>query len=121
MCAPGLTIEEFFAQSQPWERPVFDRVRSHLDDLGPLIVEPVQVGILFKNGPTFAELRPKKKWIALSFMHPVPQASNRFSRKITRVGGTGSRYYHVLNVDDPGQIDEQVNDWLTEAYFEAER
>ena len=121
MCAPGLTIEQFFTDSAPWERPVFDRVHAHLDELGPLIVDPVQVGILFKNGSTFAELRPMTRWIALTFMHPVAQASNRFSRKVVRSGGNGSRFYHVLNLDDPNQVDEQVLDWLTEAYFEAER
>lgn len=120
MCAPGLTLDEFFASGHDRERPIFDVVHGHLADLGPVIVDPVQVGILFKNGPVFAELRPKKKWVALTFMLPIRLDHPRMSRKVIPVGGKGSRFYHVVNVERPEDVDGQVLDWLTEAYLTAE-
>ena len=51
MCNPGLSIDEYFATAQPWERPIFDVVAGHLQSLGDVIIDPLQMGVLFKNGP----------------------------------------------------------------------
>lgn len=121
MCAPGLSIEEFFASSHERERPIYEAIRDHLEDLGDVWVEAVQVGIFFKNGPMFAEIRPKKKWVAVTFKLPVKLASGRLSRKvISASGGPTSRWYHVVNVTDVAQVDDELLGWLTEAYFAAE-
>lgn len=119
-CAPARSLEEYFASAQERERPIFDVVHRHLEAIGPLDVDAVQIGILFKNGPVFAELRPKKKWVALTFKLPVKLTSRRFSRKVIPTGSNGGRYYHVINVHEAGDIDEEVLDWLTEAYLSAE-
>ena len=120
MCAQGLSIDEFFAQSHPRERPIFDIVMGHLDELGPVSVDPVSVGIFFKNGPRFAELRPMKKWVAVTFLLPSKQTSSRLSRKVVSAGGKGSKWYHVVNVESAEEIDDQLLDWLTEAYLATE-
>ena len=114
---PGLSLEEYFAVGHERERPIFDAVHDHLEQLGPVIVDPVQVGILFKNGPVFAELRPMKKWVALTFMLPVKLESSRLSRKVIPAGGNGTRFYHVVNLIDASEVDNVILDWLTEAYF----
>lgn len=120
MCAPGMTEDEFFEGAKEWERPIFDVVSQHLDSLGDVFVEYVQVGVFFKNGPVFAELRPMKKWMALTFKLPIKVESRRLSRKVVRVGGDGSLWYHVVNIADPAQVDDQILDWLTESYFAIE-
>ncbi len=115
-CAPGLPLDEFFAEHERVE-PIFSAVMAHLDDLGPVEVDPVGIGILFKHGPMFAELRPMKRWTALTFMLPVKLEHPRLSRKVVAAGGRGGRYYHVVNVTDPAEIDDVILDWLTEAYL----
>lgn len=117
LCAPGLTLDEFFADSHERERPIFEAVRAHLDELGPVDIDPVQIGILFKHGPVFVELRPMKKWVALTFFLPVKLEHDRLSRKVVRAGGNGSRYYHTVNLSDATEVDEVILDWLTEAYL----
>jgi len=112
-----MTIEQFFADAPERERPIFDAVMDHLDQVGPVIVDPVQVGILLKNGPVFAELRPMTKWVALTFFLPVELDHPRLSRKVVRAGGKGNRFYHVVNIADAVEIDDQILDWLTEAYL----
>ena len=47
-CAPSMTIEDYFATGPPHERPVFEAVNQHLQQLGGVYVEPVSVGIFFK-------------------------------------------------------------------------
>ena len=65
-----MTIDEYFSTGPPHERPIFDAVMSHVSTLGPVHVEPVSVGIFLKRSQTFAELRPKDHWVALSFSLP---------------------------------------------------
>ncbi len=121
MCVPGLTIEEFFAESHERERPIFHAVQTHLESLGEVTIEAVQVGVFFKNGPVFAELRPKKKWVAATFKLPVKLSSDRLSRKVISSSGTGGGlWYHVVNVADVSEVDGQLLDWMTEAFFAVE-
>lgn len=112
-----MSIDEFFATSHARERPIFDVMTAHLDTLGPYVTDPVQVGVFFKNGPMFAEFRPKTKWVAVTFMLAHALDHSRLSRKVVWSGkGPGARAYHVVNVDDPAQIDDELCGWLTEAY-----
>ena len=116
MCSPGLGVDEYFASAQPWERPVFDVVAAHLESLGDVIIDPIAMGILFKNGPTFCHLRAMKRWTALGFRLDRKLVSNRLSRKVAEYGTT---FFHVINVDSADEIDDEVLGWLTEAYHVA--
>jgi predicted transport protein len=115
MCAPALSVDAYFAARPAVEREIFEAVRGHLVSLGPVIVELVSVGILFKRLRTFAELRPKTRWVDLSFglnrrlEHP----------RITRTVRTAAaRTYHGIRVTSPADIDGEVRGWLTESYVE---
>ncbi len=115
-----MDLDEYFSTGPERERPIFDAVWAHLstlesDDGEPVHVEPVSVGIFFKGRRTFAQLRPKTKWVALSFNLNRRLESNRLSRKVVEHGG---RYFHVVNVAEPSEIDEQITDWLTESFFD---
>lgn len=116
MCAPGLTVEEYFTSAQPWERPIFDAIAGHLEELGEVIIDPIAMGIQFKNGPVFCMLRAMKRWTALGFSLRRKLNSDRLARKVT---GHHGRYYHVINVDDAALIDDEILTWLTEAYHVA--
>src|SRR5438105_9317653 len=67
-CAPAMSLDDYFSTGPERERPIFDAVMEHLDTVGPVHVEPVSVGIFIKRSRTFAELRPKQRWMALSFV-----------------------------------------------------
>jgi hypothetical protein len=108
-----MSIEEYFSTGPPHERPVFERVMAHLADVGPVVVEPVSVGIFLKRARTFAELRPMQRWVALSFSLPRRVRHRLIVRKPIAYGNA---YYHVANVAHPDDLDEDLFDWLTEAY-----
>ncbi len=112
-----MTVEEYFSTGPPHERPVYEAVRAHLDSLSDVYVEPVSVGIFFKRSRTFAQLRPMQKWVALGFLLPRRLEHPRLARKVQ---GSGSRYYHVVNLRGPDEVDRTVVDWLTEAYLDAD-
>lgn len=113
-CAPALSIEEYFETGPAFEPPIFEAVLAHLQSLDPDIwYEPVSVGIFFKRRTSFVQLRTKSKWVALCFNLDRKLTHDRLSRKVVAHSG---RYYHVINVRDASEIDEQVLDWLTEAF-----
>jgi hypothetical protein len=110
-CSPAMTLEEYFSTGPPFERPIFDAVMAGLDDrVGPIHVEPVSVGIFLKRARGFCELRPKTRWVAVGFGMPRTLQSHRLSRKVVDS-------WHVVNVRTPEEVDDQLLDWLAEAYF----
>jgi hypothetical protein len=117
ICQPGLTMEEFLDSALPVARPVVETIVAHLravdhDDL--LIVDPVDSAVLLKAGPTFALLRPMKRWVAVGFSLRRKLESSRLSRK---VADHGSRYHHVVNIDDAAGVDDELLAWLVEAFL----
>ena len=115
-CAPALSIDEYFATGPPWERPVFEAVIEHLESIGPVHVEPVSVGIFLKRAQSFAQLRPMTKWVALSFSLPHRVSHRLITRKPIAYSG---KYFHVVNLREPDDVDDQIRNWLTEAYLDA--
>ena len=115
-CAPAMSVEDYFSTGPAHERPVFEAVMAHLDSLGDVHVEPLSVGIFLKHGRRFAELRPMQKWVALSFSLRHQVAHRLIVRKPIAYH---DRYWHTANVRSPEDVDDQLKEWLTEAYLDA--
>jgi len=115
-CAPAVSLADYFSTGPSRERPIFEKVMAHISSVGPVHVEPVSVGIFLKRSTTFAELRPKRNWVALSFVLNRVVDHPKIARKVVSVGG---RSYHVVNLRDPKDVDHQVRSWLTESYLDS--
>ena len=111
-----MTLEKYFSTGPARERPIFDAVMAHLDTVGPVHVEPVSVGIFLKRSRTFAQLRPMRDWVALSFSLSGTVRHPTIIRKVAPYNG---RYYHVANIREPEDIDDDIRAWLTEAYLSS--
>lgn len=115
-CSPAMTLEEYFSTGPERERPIFEAVMAHLDGVGPVHVEPVSVGIFLKRAQSFAQLRPMQNWVALGFsLDRVVRHPAIVRKPIPH----GHRYYHVANLRGPDDLDDDLRDWLTEAYLNA--
>ena len=114
-CAPGLTLEEYFATGPAHERPIFDAVMAHVARLGPVHADIVSVGIFLKNPRKFAELRPRDRWVAISFSLRRRAQHRTITRKVVEYG---ARFWHVANVREPGEVDAALLDLLAEAYHD---
>ena len=112
-----MTLDEYFATALPHERAVFDAVHGYLRTLGPIHVEPVGVGIFLKKRGGFVELRPKTKWVAMSFPMPRHVRHPRITRKPIE---TGLAIYHYANLRTPDDFDADLRDILAESYDFAE-
>lgn len=116
MCRAGVTLEEAFEAGRPELEAIFHRIHDHVSQLpdGELIVDPLDAGIMFKNGPMFCMLRSMKKWVAVQFVLARKLESSRLSRKVSPFQG---KFPHVVNVDDVEMIDDEFLDWITEAFY----
>ena len=112
-CTPAMTIEEYFETGPPHERPVFDAVMAHVRTLGPVHVEPVSVGIFLKRSSTFAELRPRVRWVALSLRLASAVHDARVSSRV-KVGG--GLMWCSIRLAGPEDVDDAVRGWLSEAW-----
>lgn len=111
-----MSLEEYFSTGPDRERPIFEAVMRHLGTLGPVHVEPVSVGIFLKRAQSFAQLRPRDHWVALSFSLPRRVQHERITRKVIEYHG---RYHHVANLRSADDLDEQLRGWLSEAYLSS--
>jgi hypothetical protein len=111
-----MALEDYFATGPAHERPIFDEVVRHLATVGPVHVEPVSVGIFLKRARTFAELRPMRRWVALSFSLRRQVRHPTITRRVLPYGG---RFFHVANLRGPDDLDDELRDWLTEAYLDS--
>jgi len=116
MCAPALSLEEYFANGPSHERPIFEAVLSRLVDAGPIHVEPVAVGLFLKRARSFAELRPRDKWVNLLFSVPYEIVSPRIQSHLR--AGPGKTFY-VVRLHSPADVDDELAGWLLDAYFET--
>ena len=111
-----MSKEEYFATGQAFERPVYDAVAAHIETLPPVAIEFVSVGIFFKRGNTFAELRPMRNRARLSIL-----LSRRVKdpRIVRTWHGSGERSAIFIDLREPQDVDAAVREWLTEAYFSS--
>ena len=112
-----MTIDEYFSTGPAHERPVLEAVLRCLVGVGPVHVEPVSVGIFLKNPRTFAQLRPRDRWVAVSFALARRAAHRTITRKVMPYG---SRFHHVANITRPEDVDDALADLIVEAYRLAE-
>lgn len=113
-CAPAMSVEEFFETGPDFERPIFEAILAHLQQVDPDIhFEPVSVGVFFRRSSTFLSLRTRTRWIAVGFSLRRRLDGDRISRKVVE---HGSRFHHVVNVRTVDEVDGELLEWITEAW-----
>jgi hypothetical protein len=112
-CAPGLSLDEYFATGPAFERPVFEAVMAHVRTLGQVHADVVSVGIFLKNPQKFAELRPMTRWVAVSFPLLRVARHRTITRKVVEYSG---KHWHTANVASPADIDGALLELISEAY-----
>lgn len=116
VCVPALSLDDYFGVRPPGDRAIFKAVAGHLRSLGPIDIEAVGVGVLFKRGRTIVELRPMKRWLALSIVLPRRLDDPRVTRGTPMTGGRVANAVRLWCAED---IDADVRGWLTESYTES--
>ena len=82
-----------------------------------LVVEAVGVGVLIKRERTIVELRPKVRWLDLSFISTATIASRRIARTLDMPKG---KVYYV-HLHDDSDVDAELRRWLATALAARKR
>ena len=90
--------------------------------IGPAEVRVTKSQIAFRRRKGFAYVWRPGQYVrsdfpaVLSIALPEQLASDRFKEVVHPSAGV---WMHHLELDDPGQVDDEVRDWLADAYASA--
>lgn len=106
-----MPIEVWLAERTEPQRRAAEAVLAIVRRYRGLIVEAVGVGILIKRGRTIVELRPKKRWLDLSFISRAVIVSERIARSLELAVGK----VYFVHLADKTDVDAELRRWLATA------
>jgi Domain of unknown function (DUF5655) len=113
VCVPGITVDDLLARHPRWVGEIYGAVIGHLKTLGPVHEDAVNVGIFLKSDRKIASFRPRVRSVLLSFFLPYELTDPRIARVLPVAAG---RIAYMINLTSADQVDDQLQEWLTEAY-----
>jgi hypothetical protein len=113
VCVPGITVSDQLARHPGWVREIYGAVIDHLSSLGPVHEDAVNVGIFLKSDRKIAEFRPRVRSVLLSVYLPYELTDPRIARALPVASG---RIAHMINLTSADEVDDQLREWLSEAY-----
>jgi len=116
VCVPGCTVDDCFAGRPAFQRAADDAIVDHLGTLGPFHEDAVGVGVFLKARHKLAEVRPKARSLSVALVLPREIDDPRVA---SRIRVAGDRTVHVIKIVRVDEVDEELKDWLTEAYDAA--
>lgn len=90
-----------------------ETIIGFLQTLGPVIVEGLGRRRMIKRTRTFAELITSRQGIELAFLLSRRLDSPRILRTVAL---SARRTAHVVAIDGPAALDDELRGWLAEAY-----
>lgn len=92
---------------------LYSKLLEKLNQLGEYEVETKQTSLHITHGRAFLGVHPRKDALLLNVVTSEPIVSERL-KKTERV--SANRYHNELIVSDVQQYDDELLNWLTEAY-----
>jgi uncharacterized protein DUF5655 len=113
-CIPSPTLQDWLSTRPPAVCGIVAAVRSHVEGLGKdVVLEPTKDALMVKKARTFAEVKPRSSATEVAFI-----VSRRIDdpRVISTLDLTSRRIVHVVAVSAASEVDQQLREWLSEAY-----
>lgn len=111
VCEPGMPVDLWLDNLPEPQRRAAEKVLAIVRRFSDLIIEAVTVGILVKRDRTIIELRPKHRWLQLTFISTATITSPKISRSLPL--GSATLYY--LRLADGPAVDADVRRWISAA------
>jgi hypothetical protein len=111
VCAAGLPIEYWLSERTDGQRRAAEAVLAVARKIEGLVIEAVSVGIFIKRERSIVELRPRVKWLQLSFITEAELDSER----ISRTARWGDHYAYFVRLHDETDVDAELRGWLRQA------
>jgi hypothetical protein len=108
VCEPGMPVELWLDALPEPHRKAGEKVVAIARRYTGLIVEAVTVGVLIKRDRTLVELRPKQRWLELSFVSTAAIASPKISKTLRMPNAT----VYYVRLYDATSVDADLRAWL---------
>ncbi len=116
-CVPAADLGDWLAGRPALVGEVVAAVRSVVDALGDDVrLEATKSAVMVKRSRTFAEVKPRKESVELSFIVSRRVADPRVTGTLDL---TSTRIVHTVRMTSASELDDQVRQWLTEAYDQS--
>jgi hypothetical protein len=106
-----MPIEVWLAERTDPQRRAAEAVLAVARRYRGLVIEAVSVGVLIKRERTIVELRPKTRWLDMSFISSHAITSDRIARELKIAGGSA----YVVHLHDEIDVDAELARWLATA------
>ncbi|MDF1542815.1 MAG: DUF5655 domain-containing protein [Anaerosomatales bacterium] len=119
-----VTLDEFFADREPDSRELFEAVRAAVESVGPAQVRATGSQVAFRRRTAFAWAWVPGRYLRGSDLPPLVlsiglrrrDASPRWKEVVEPAPG---RFMHHLEVRSADDLDDEVREWLAEAWEQA--
>jgi Domain of unknown function (DUF5655) len=113
MTASSPTVSHHFADRAPAVRAIYDRILSAARRFGPFQEEPKKTSIHLARKTAFAGVATRKDALILTLKSAMDLKSPRVSK---HEQASANRWHLEVRLDDPAQVDGEIEGWLRAAY-----
>jgi hypothetical protein len=107
------TVKSHFNGKDATVREIYDRLLAGLRKFGPVTEDPKKTSIHLANATALAGVATRKKSLILTIKSSRKLNSSRIHRS-EQV--SAHRFHHELKLSSAAEVDQELMDWLKEAY-----
>ncbi len=107
------TIDSHFDGRSAQVRGIYESIVAVSKEFGPVTEEPKKTSIHLANRTAFAGIATRKDALILTIKSATDIPSPRI---LKREQVSANRWHLELRLDDPGQVDGELREWLEKAY-----
>lgn len=112
------SLEELFERSDPQVIRIFNRLAKMVRACGPVTITPQKTRVVFQVRVRFLACMPRKSYLLCNFEFAQRRPNPRFRKIVTYAP---LWHGHELRLDSEEQLDDQVAEWVREAYAVGEQ
>lgn len=110
---PPHTVHHHFEDRVPAVRAIYDRLLAAAQRFGPVREEPKKTSIHLARETAFAGIATRKNALILTLKSATDLKSPRISK---HEQASANRWHLEVRLDDPAQVDAEIEGWLKAAY-----
>lgn len=111
------SVNDHFVNKDPTVRAVYDQLVSLLRTFGPIEEDPKKTSIHLNRRSALAGVETRKDYLLLNIKSDHPIKSPRVL-KAEQV--SAKRFHHKVRISSSNDLDEELKEWLEEAYVLSE-
>lgn len=92
---------------------IYERIIRAVDKLGPYTFSPIKDYIMLKNTSTFLTIKPRKKYLDISFF--LAEKTEEFP-VFTSLQTSKHRVMHAARLEKPADVNRAVVAWIKTSY-----